>query len=63
VRWLDTWLDTALAYGLCFVFPDGGRKTVANEKEKESDTQSGVEPPHSKMRAWNLSVAAGCCVE
>jgi hypothetical protein len=51
VRWLDTWLDTALAYGLCFVFPDGGRKTVANEKEKESDTQSGVEPPHSKMRA------------
>jgi hypothetical protein len=38
------WLDTALAYGLSFAFPNGVRIAV----KKESDTQSGVEPPHSK---------------
>jgi len=33
VRWLDTWLDTALAYGL-FSFPNGVRKTVKDDKEE-----------------------------
>jgi hypothetical protein len=38
----------ALAFGHSLALPSDGHEEVVGKKEKESETQSGVEPPHSK---------------